>query len=397
MRASRSNMSFETLLKAIISRRSPRRILEWGAGRSTWLMRELLPEAEIISIEHDRRWYKHWQMRLDVDLRLVPLGDRYSNPEVAGLFDLIFVDGRWRRRCLEAAARLVKTDRVVLLHDAQREWYHSAFERFAFQLWDEYDTVAFSHSPLDDIEAELHRRPGPDVAHIVMCTHGVRERFLKRTVPAVLETNGRFTLTIAANGSGKRARRYLESVRDDLFELIVYPKNIGKPKAVNAAWRLRVADYTVLLDDDALALEPGWLDELIAIARDCPDVGIVGHSLEPNEWPRRECGGHQVQLQPRNLGGACILVPRRTVKRCGYYNEELPLYGESDGLYGWKVRRAGLRCLYHDHTETGRRFEHIADGRDKKYRAKKTKLRQEAQEISARLREEYLAGRPLNQ
>lgn len=401
MRASRSDTSYSKMLKAVVAKRSPARVLEWGPGHSTRQLAALLPGAEIVSIEHDADWYAHWQSHLDsrVDLRLLPLGERYGQyaaPDVRGLFDLIFVDGRWRRRCLLTAAKRLAPGGVVVVHDAQREWYHPAFEKFEYRGWDDYDTVVLSQNPLDDIATHLALLPGPDTVHIVMITHAARQRFLKRTVPAVLATGDDFTLTVVANGPSKSSRRYLESVRADLFGLIVNPENIGKPKAANAGWRLRDAAYTVLLDDDALALDPAWLGELVAIARQCPDAGIVGHSLETHDWPRRECGGLAVQHQPGNLGGACLMVPRRTRQLCGTYNEELPHYGESDGLYGWKVRKAGLHCYYHDHGDTGRRFEHIDDGRNKQYREWKDQTRSDAQQIAARLRREYDGGRPLN-
>ncbi len=45
-------------------------------------------------------------------------------------FDLILVDGRKRRRCLIQAASLLKEGGMAVLHDAQRTYYHCAFEHF---------------------------------------------------------------------------------------------------------------------------------------------------------------------------------------------------------------------------------------------------------------------------
>lgn len=45
-------------------------------------------------------------------------------------FNFIFVDGRHRRRCLITASKLLAVGGVVVLHDAKREYYHSAFEHF---------------------------------------------------------------------------------------------------------------------------------------------------------------------------------------------------------------------------------------------------------------------------
>jgi hypothetical protein len=65
-------------------------------------------------------------------------GDRHADLDtyVAGpslldlRFDAILVDGRKRRRCLLEARRLVADDGVVILHDAQRPYYHCAFSAY---------------------------------------------------------------------------------------------------------------------------------------------------------------------------------------------------------------------------------------------------------------------------
>jgi len=45
-------------------------------------------------------------------------------------FDLIVIDARFRRRCLEVALKCIKPSGVVLLHDAQREHYHEPTARY---------------------------------------------------------------------------------------------------------------------------------------------------------------------------------------------------------------------------------------------------------------------------
>ncbi len=399
---SRSDTSYLALLDTVIARRNPRRILEWGPGRSTQRMLDLLPTAQIDSVEHNPAWLAHWQQRLDTEratLHQWPARERYTDPPgLSGPYDLIFVDGRWRRRCLIAAAELLAPGGVVILHDAQRQYYHEPLGLYAHRLWDDYDTVALSQESLWDVETWLGQ-PGPRIPHVVMVTHGDRAGLLKRTIPAALGAAHPLTLTVVANAPGADSARYLTQLHRQgaLYGLITTSRNVGKPLAANAGWRLRDADATVLLDDDALALHPAWLDELLAIVKGAPEAGIVGHSLEPADHKRLKIGPLRVQLQPGNLGGACILVPRRTLERCGRYDEALPPYGESDGLYGWKVRYGGLLCLYHDHVVTGRRFAHLDDPQgDDAYRAWKDARRAEAQPIAAELRRQYQSGRALN-
>jgi hypothetical protein len=66
--------------------------------------------------------------------RQVNLDDYVTYPRGLGRrFDLIFVDGRKRRRCLLEAAALLKPRGVALLHDAYRAHYHCSFAHFKSQ------------------------------------------------------------------------------------------------------------------------------------------------------------------------------------------------------------------------------------------------------------------------
>jgi hypothetical protein len=123
-------------------------VLEWGSGGSTVHFPRFLREQGIAftwnSVEHDDDWFRkvsgvvrgedavrvhHLPLR---DLRphgAAPESDRYVDfPEGIGRkFDVILVDGRFRRRCLLAAARWLREDGEVFLHDAHRKYYHCAF------------------------------------------------------------------------------------------------------------------------------------------------------------------------------------------------------------------------------------------------------------------------------
>jgi GT2 family glycosyltransferase len=237
--------------------------------------------------------------------------------------------------------------------------------------------------------------------HVIMVTHGDRLALLRRTVPAILETQKPCAFTIVANAPDWRVLDYLTGFDWLAFNLMVNEENLGFPKACNLAWRRHPeAAHTVHLGDDCLALDSDWLRKLVDIAECCPEVGIVGHSVEPVDHLPRLLGRGDcrrlVQVQPSGLGGI-ILVPERTRALCGYYNEQLPLYGEEDALYGWKVRKAGLLCAYFDHSQLGRSFEHLAGGDDDPdYRGWKDAQRVEAIPIRDALIREYEAGRPLN-
>ncbi|GAA4706057.1 hypothetical protein [Phytohabitans rumicis] len=155
------------------------RILEWGSGLSTlYFARRLAEFGDFlwVTVEYDRGFFDqrvapYLQLWSDVHVirvdgpgdlargldgglparglvaivydagglipheraqdRLVDLDDYVAAPARLGTsFDAVLVDGRKRRRCLIEASRLVTDDGVVMLHDAQRPYYHCAFGRY---------------------------------------------------------------------------------------------------------------------------------------------------------------------------------------------------------------------------------------------------------------------------
>ncbi|MFQ5900443.1 MAG: class I SAM-dependent methyltransferase [Thermodesulfobacteriota bacterium] len=126
-------------------------VLEWGSGGSTVYFTEFLRQRGVnytwISLEHDQHWYHKIseQLKGDKDIKIYLFKDERSKSSLRTAdmddyvsfpatlrekFDLILVDGRKRRRCLIEAKDLLKPGGVVLLHDAQRSYYHCAFRHY---------------------------------------------------------------------------------------------------------------------------------------------------------------------------------------------------------------------------------------------------------------------------
>lgn len=122
--------SYSTLLRKYLRKIKPERILEWGPGGSTEIMVQECPQAEIISYEHDVKWFKVAAAKLsrsNVFIRHADNEDYYA-PGVHGKFGVIFVDGRWRNECLRLAPSLLCGGGVVILHDSERQPYHKAWK-----------------------------------------------------------------------------------------------------------------------------------------------------------------------------------------------------------------------------------------------------------------------------
>ena len=140
------------------------RILEWGSGNSTFFYPEYLlsigRDFSWHAIENSTEWFEICTAKLtesqleeyiqidcfefppfwelagyspDPSLLAAVYDDnqnveRYINqPRDLGIkFDLIFIDGRFRRRCLLTALDVLDPGGLVILHDAQKAHYHSS-------------------------------------------------------------------------------------------------------------------------------------------------------------------------------------------------------------------------------------------------------------------------------
>lgn len=126
--------------------------LEWGAGGSTLHFASLVASkhqlCHWLAIEYNAKWYEKVCEATShirgVDVKLFDVGNphlrqRYTNmdeyvtyPATLGRkWDFILVDGRKRRRCLLEAQQLLRPNGIVVLHDADREYYHCALDGFS--------------------------------------------------------------------------------------------------------------------------------------------------------------------------------------------------------------------------------------------------------------------------
>ena len=113
-------------------------VFEWGSGGSTvWFAGRA---RSVHSVEHDRDWFQdvsdaasHHSL-CNVWMQLVctkqsegelPDWSAYESSclHAGCLFDIVFVDGRSRVKCFEAALKVIKPGGIILLHDAERPRY----------------------------------------------------------------------------------------------------------------------------------------------------------------------------------------------------------------------------------------------------------------------------------
>jgi hypothetical protein len=129
------------------------RVFEWGLGASTiwytrWLRRQR-SDFQWYGVDHHEGWRDYVTSRTDpsrVHLasspfewspstrEYVPSETRHAYIEAplahGGLFDVLIIDGRYRRRCVDTAMRVVAPGGLVLLCEAKRTYYHCSLGQY---------------------------------------------------------------------------------------------------------------------------------------------------------------------------------------------------------------------------------------------------------------------------
>lgn len=214
--------------------------------------------------------------------------------------------------------------------------------------------------PRQDLPTGFYFREAVEPGHYVnigMITYN-RLEFTRQSVEALLRcTDFPYVLTVIDNASDDGTRQFLQEQkqRGIIKNLVLLDENVGVAKASNLAWSLEPqADYYLKLDNDIVVQKPGWLEAMVTVADRVPNAGAVAYNFEPESYPLVTLNGISVREKLEgNLGGACILIPRRTHDRLGFWCEDYGLYGEEDHDYGFRIRLAGLRNLYLADEEVG--------------------------------------------
>jgi len=192
--------------------------------------------------------------------------------------------------------------------------------------------------------------------HICMITYN-RIEFTKKSIDSILKhTKKNYILTIIDNNSSDGTQDYLKSLynKELIDNLVLLPVNVGVAKASNLAWSLEDTPYYLKFDNDIVIQKGCWLDNLISVAQNFHDNGVFAYNFEPISYPRARINNTDVRPKIQgNLGGACILIPKKVHELLGYWSEDYGLYGEEDADYGARVIIAGFENIYMDDENIG--------------------------------------------
>ena len=189
-------------------------------------------------------------------------------------------------------------------------------------------------------------------ANLVSVTFN-RLEFTKQTLPNIRETASDtipYYLTVVDNGSTDGTVEYLKELFDNhiIDNLILLKENIGVAKGSNLGWRLfdEVPVYAKI-DNDVLFSRKNWLDDILHILENAPEIGALGYNCETkNIYSVTSNGKVSYRFKGGNIGGACHFIPSHIKEVLGYWNENFDKYGEEDADYGIRIMYAGFKNAY---------------------------------------------------
>ena len=171
---------------------------------------------------------------------------------------------------------------------------------------------------------------------------------------------------VSGNLSSRNAADCLKSLKANtppelVREVIVIEAGIrpdfNHAEEINKVLRIFKGDYLVLLDDDVI-LDSGWLDGLIGCAEQCGGAGIIGAVLKNKKGEIIHTGGDVTDThfglelrepvsKPTERKYACsavMLITREAAEKIGPFDEGFRKFGQ-DADYCLRAWEAGFRVL----------------------------------------------------
>lgn len=210
----------------------------------------------------------------------------------------------------------------------------------------------------------------PPTVSIVIPTYNLAD-MLRSSLLSIREAGGPdYEVILADDGSLPPYQAYLDMLKEEglCHQVVQRPENLGFAATCNDGIALAQGRYIVLLNNDVW-VQPGWLEGLLDSIEREPGIGMVGPKLvypngliesagfnfdgwdapfffswrfwmDPADTPEAD-----LQTDVIAVAGACVLVPASVVKSIGgldpwFFNE----YEDVDWCF--RIRQAGLRVFY---------------------------------------------------
>jgi SAM-dependent methyltransferase len=107
-------------------------VFEYGCGFSTIWWSKMV--KEVVSIEHDKKWYEMARSAVPENVRIHFVELKYDGDysrkisEYENKFDIVVIDGRDRINCTKNSLRALKEDGVIIFDNSDRDCYQEGYD-----------------------------------------------------------------------------------------------------------------------------------------------------------------------------------------------------------------------------------------------------------------------------
>jgi len=184
-------------------------------------------------------------------------------------------------------------------------------------------------------------------------------------------TYANYLIYVVDNGSiDDSALRLGENFKNDFIRCILNPENLGFASGCNKGIAQALADgceYLLLLNNDCIICDPGFLDKAVEFAESRPECGIEGGKIL--FWPetdriwstggyvkligaekhighnKLDRGQYEVVRERKFISGAFMLIKREVVAAIGLLPEAY-FFGKEEWEYSLRAARTGFKVFY---------------------------------------------------
>lgn len=145
-------------------------------------------------------------------------------------------------------------------------------------------------------------------------------------------------LTIVDNGSRPDVKAYFDSLRDSVpITYIRNASNLGPIKAINQGIKASHDDYVMVIHNDVIILEKGWIEKILSVMEKDPAIGIAGLAGRKEIYKtgsvNEESLKHNLQNEDLNppmiedvcdvavVDGLCFVMSRRLLEKVSALDE----------------------------------------------------------------------------
>jgi GT2 family glycosyltransferase len=154
-----------------------------------------------------------------------------------------------------------------------------------------------------------------------------------------------YEIVIIDNGSDTETAQYLEDLSGKgWINVIRNEKNLGFPAAVNQGIAFSDTPYVCILNNDTEVCK-GWLREMIQIAEEYADIGIVNPASNNLGQKGPEPGLSGKWIEMAACTGFCMLIKRPLIKKIGKFDEIYSPGNFEDADFSKRAIKAGYRCI----------------------------------------------------